>query len=223
MKKTSLTLMAGLALGLFAAGANAEPVLLNGSFENPVVSPGSVTPGGGDNWTPSDSTGVFLISNGNGIGDTPYGVQFLGLNGESAASMFESDSQTIAGFEAGVTYVLGVDFADALGGDDPMLTITLSGAFNGSQLYTAPVGGPYGADQIPFTSAVFLFTASASGSETITLTNSSIDSAIAIDNVSLYGNAPSVPEPTSFAALLLGAALLGGVALARRRAGQAAA
>jgi len=223
MKKTSLTLMAGLALGLFAAGAYAEPVLLNGSFENPVVAAGSVTPGGGDSWTPSDASGVFLISNGNGIGDTPYGVQFLGLNGQSAANMFESDAQTIAGFEAGVTYVLGVDFADALGGPDPILSISLSGAFNGSQSYLAPIAGPYGAGQIPFTSAVFFFTPTTSGSATITLTNLGINSAIAIDNVSLYGNVPPIPEPTSFAALLLGAALLGGVALARRRAGRAVA
>lgn len=220
MKKTSITLMASLALGLFAAGAYAEPVLLNGSFENPVVAAGSVTPGGGDNWTPSDATGVFLISNGNGIGDTPYGVQFLGLNGQSAANMFESDAQTIAGFEAGMTYVLALDFADALGGPDPILSITLSGAFNGSQTYTAPIAGPYGAGQIPFTSAVFIFTAANSGSATITLTNLGINSAIAVDNVGLYSN---VPEPSSFAALLLGAGLLGGLVLVRRRGGRAVA
>lgn len=218
MKKSSITLMAGLALGFFAAGAYAEPVLLNGSFESPTVPAGSITPGGGDDWTPSDSSGVFIISNGNGIGDTPYGSQFLGFNGQSAGNMFESDAQTIAGFEAGITYVIGVDFADALGGPDPILQISVSGAFNGSQSYTAPVAGPYGAAQIPFTSAVFLFTATSSGSATITLTNLGISSAIAVDNVSLYGNAPQVPEPSSFAALLLGAGVLGGVAFARRRA-----
>ncbi len=143
MKHTSLTFVVTLALGLIAASyASADPVLLNGSFESPTVPAGSVTPGGGDNWTPSDMSGVFIISNGNGIGNTPDGIQFLGLNAFSAASMFESDSQTIANFEAGVTYVFSVDFADALGGPDPMLMITLSGVFNGSQTYNAPVGGP---------------------------------------------------------------------------------
>jgi hypothetical protein len=216
MKRTPLTIAVTLALGFLAAGyASAEPVLLNGSFESPVVPPGSVTPGGGTNWTPSDPSGVFLISNGNGIGDTPYGVQFLGLNGQSAGNMFESDSQTIANFEAGVTYVLGVDFADALGGPDPILQISLSGAFNGSQTYTAPIAGPYGSGTIPFTSAVFFFTPSTSGSITVTLTNLGINSAIAVDNVGLYGNA-NIPEPASIATLLLGAGLLGGLALRRR-------
>ena len=159
MKHPSLTFVVTLALGLIAASyASADPVLLNGSFESPTVPAGSVTPGGGDNWTPSDMSGVFIISNGNGIGNTPDGIQFLGLNAFSAASMFESDSQTIANFEAGVTYVLSVDFADALGGPDPMLMITLSGVFNGSQTYTAPVGGPYGTGTFPFTSAMFSFT-----------------------------------------------------------------
>lgn len=216
MRKTTLTIAAALALGFLTVGyASAEPVLLNGSFESPTVPAGSVTPGGGDNWTPSDASGVFLISNGNGIGDTPYGTQFLGLNGQSAGNMFESDSQTVANFEAGVSYVLGVDFADALGGNDPILQISLSGAFNGSQTYIAPVGGPYGSGTIPFTSAVFFFTPSTSGSITITLTNLGINSAIGVDNVSLYGNA-SVPEPASMATLLLGGALLGGLALRRR-------
>lgn len=215
MKRTSLTIAATLALGFLAAGyASAEPVLLNGSFESPTVPPGSVTPGGGDNWTPSPPDGAFIFSNGNGNGDTPYGTQFLGL-GFTGGTLFPSDAQTVAGFEAGVNYVLGVDFADAVGGPDPTLTITLSGVFNGSQTYTAPVGGPYGAGTIPFTSAVFFFTVPTSGAITITLTNSSLDSSIAVDNVGLYGNA-SIPEPASIATLLLGAGLLGGLALRRR-------
>ncbi len=216
MKRTLLAITATLALGFLTAGfVSAEPVLLNGSFESPTVPAGSVTPGGGDFWTPSDAAGVFVISNGNGIGDTPYGTQFLGLNGFNADGMFHSDSQIIAGFQAGMTYVLGVDFADGLGGPDPILTITLSGAFNGSQSYTAPIAGPYGAGTIPFTSAVFIFTMPTSGAVTITLMNSGIDSAILIDNVGLYGNV-SIPEPASIATFLLGAGLLGGLALRRR-------
>ena len=215
MKHTSLAFVVTLAVGFIAASyASADPVLLNGSFESPTVPAGSITPGGGDNWTPSDASGVFIISNGNGIGNTPDGIQFLGLNAFSAASMFESDSQTIANFEAGVTYVFSVDFADALGGPDPMLMITLSGVFNGSQTYNAPVGGPYGSGTFPFTSVMFSFTPLTSGSETITLTNASIDSAIAVDNASLQ----VVPEPSTYAALLLGAGILSVIALRRRRA-----
>lgn len=179
-----------------------------GSFELPALPPGSITIGGGDNWTPSDASGVVIISNGNGFGNTSFGTQYLGLDPSS------SDAQTIAGFDAGVTYSFSVDFADALGGPDPMLTIILAGVFNGSQTFTAPVGGPYGSGDIPFTSATFSFTALTSGSETITLTDASLYGAIAIDNVVL--NVPqNVPDTGSTLALL--GLSLGGVLVGARR------
>jgi hypothetical protein len=218
--KQTLTLVATLAVGFFAAShVSAEPVLLNGSFESPALPPGTSIDGGGDDWTFNSQHPPMIQANGvgNNSGETtPYGSQYLSMVGIEAQAQPISDAQTIADFEAGVTYVLGVDFAGF--GSTPLpttLTISVSGVFNGSQTYTAPNGGPYPNGTIPFTSAVFFFTPLTSGSATIKLTNSSFYSAIAVDNVSLYGNA-SIPEPTSIATLLLGAGILGLVAVRRR-------
>jgi hypothetical protein len=201
-----------LVVGRLSCGvASGAPVLANGGFESPAVA--SFTAGGGDDWT---STGdAYLVPNSAGYGETPYGAQFLSLNGY--ADTPTSDAQTVTGFTAGTTYFLGVDFADLLDSDPSELTITLSGAFDYSQTFSAPVDGNYGSATIPFQSASVFFTPLTSGSITITLSNPS-PGAIAIDNVGLYSNvSPPVPEPTTVSVMLLGAA----TALTLRRKWQA--
>ena len=208
---SSLAPVAVLALGcLTSGGASAAPILLNGSFESPAVT--SLTAGGGDDWT---STGdAFIVPNSAGYGETPYGTQFLALNG--IADTQSSDAQTITGFTAGTTYFLGLDFADLLDSNPSELTVTLAGAFNYSQTFSAPVGGNYSSTTtIPFQSASIFFTPLTSGSVTVTLSNPS-PGATAVDNVGLYSNISlPVPEPTSLTAVLLG--MGAAVTLALRR------
>lgn len=210
---SSLAPLAVLALGcLTSGGASAAPVLLNGSFESPAVT--SVAVGGGDDWT---STGdAFIVPNSAGYGETPYGTQFLALNG--IADTPSSDVQTITGFTAGTTYFLGLDFADLLNGSPCELTVTLAGAFNYSQTFSAPVGGSYGSTTtIPFQSASIFFTPLTSGSVTVTLSNPG-PGTIAVDNIGLYSNISlPVPEPTSLGAVLLGMGAVAARALRRAR------
>ena len=187
-------------------------LLLNGSFEGPALAANSYVAGGGTSWTSSGT--AYVISNDYGsYGNTPYGSQYLDLN-----TAGDSDAQTITGFVAGQSYVLGAYFADLPGAANPQLTLSVAGAATGSSVTTGTVGGFYGTGTIAFQSATLVFTAVASGSATITLTNSSGASgnayypAIAVDNLTLSG----VPEPTTCAAGIFGAVGLGIVALRRR-------
>ena len=213
----AVSALASLAFG--ASRAQAQVTLLDGGFELPALAANSFVAGGGTSWTSSGT--AYVISNDYGsYGNTPYGSQYLDLN-----TAGDSDSQTVAGFIAGTTYVLGADFADIPGAANPKLTLSVSGAATASTTFNGAVGGFYGTGTIPFQSAVILFTALTSGSATITLTNSSGASgnayfpAIAVDNVALYGGVPAtpvVPEPTTTAAVLLGAGGLVMVAFRRR-------
>ncbi len=201
--------------------AKAQVTLLDGGFELPALAANSFVAGGGASWTPTGS--VFVISNDyNSYGNTPYGTQYLDLNQGGT-----SDSQTVAGFIAGQTYVLGANFAEILPSVTPQFTLSVSGAAVASSTFTGAIStGPYGAGVFPFQSAVIVFTALTSGSATITLTNSSGSAsagmnfpAIAVDNVSLYGGLaqpPVIPEPTTDVAVLLGAGGLSAVAFRRR-------
>ena len=216
-----LSALAILAVG--ASHAQAQVTLLDGGFELPTLAANSFVAGGGTSWTTAGVAGqVFVISNDYGsYGNTPYGSQYLDLNQGGT-----SDSQSVSGFVAGQTYVLGANFAEILPSVTPQFTLSVSGAAVASSTFMGSVStGPYGTGAIPFQSAVIVFTALTSGSATITLTNSSAlpvtgnFPAIAVDNVALYGgltSPPLVPEPGTTAAMLLGAGALTVVAIRRR-------
>lgn len=206
-----------LSLLVLTGQARAAALLLNGSFEGPVLTANNFVAGGGDNWTAAGPTGqVFVISNNYGsYGVTPYGSQYLDLNRDGT-----SDSQTVTGFVAGQTYTFSASFAEIQASTTPLLTLSVSGAAVGSTTFTGTASGPYGAAAYPFQSAVLVFTAQTSGSATLTLTNSSTAAtgamffpAIAVDNVAL---ATVVPEPATSAALLVGAGVLAGLMVRRR-------
>ena len=166
MKKLSICLSILAATLVVAGTASAAPVVLNGSFESPDISSGSIS-NGGTNWTPSSTTGVFLIDNASGAGVTPFGSQFVALNSG------QSDSQTISGFNLGQIYTFDLYFADLFNGANPSLTVTLSGVISLNQTFTAPVGGGYGNSAIPFTHVTLTLPAlTLNGSITLTLTDS---------------------------------------------------
>lgn len=181
-------------LGLFSSAAQAQ-ILLNGGFEQPTPTPVS---GAGTAWTLSGTASI--VPNGGAFGNTPFDSQFL--NFSSGATI----SQTITGFIAGNTYVLGADYADLAGGPAPQLTLSISGAATSSQSFNGLVQGP-AIGTIQFQSGFILFTAASTGSATITLANSG-SSALALDNVALFGNIVTVPEPSTWALMLAGLGFL---------------
>ena len=234
MERSKLITGAVLAItttSLLAARASAAPVLVNGSFEAPAYAPGTITSNtGGQGWVKSFMSSVNIISgnavvgDGRSLGTTPFGTQYLGLDPRVGNSFVARDSQEVDGFEAGVTYELAAYFADALGGSDPTLGLTifdpapadpLSDGILFNQTFTAPIAGPYGTGVIPFTRATLTFTPAVSGTLGVQVYNASgafaAGTAISVDNVTLA----AVPEPTAAGLTLLGAGLL---ACRRRRA-----
>ncbi len=196
MKKPLIRFAILAAVLAVAGSASADPVVLNGSFENPDISGGSIATGG-TSWTPSTS-GVFIFDNASGFGQTSYGSQYLALNPA------KSDAQTISGFQLGTVYTFSAYFADLHNATDPALTVTLSGVVSLSQTFTAPVAGASGTTAIAFTHVTFTLPAlTTSGAITLTLTDASTNGAIAVDNVSV------VPEPSSIFAALLGLGVAG--------------
>jgi hypothetical protein len=173
--------------------AHADPAILNGSFEDPGLSPDTLSAGGGTSWTPNGGN-VFIVSNNfDNLGITPYGSQYLGFTQSGA-----SDQQAVAGFLAGQNYVLDLFFADIAGNADPQLTVMITGAANASGVFDAPVSGPNGNAPYPFQEVQVPFTTTADGDVTFLLIDSGAAS-LAVDNVSI---AP-VPEPSSTLTLLL--------------------
>ena len=211
---------------LAASAASAAPALVNGSFEAPAFEPDTINFGtGGDGWATSFMGAVQIINgnapdpNGGTLGTTPFGTQYLGL-GARRNGFVARDSQTVDGFVAGQTYALSASFADALGGSDPTLNLSafVPGDAGDVELasadFTAPVGGAYGANVIPFVRATLTFTPLASGPLILSLSNASgftTGTAISVDNVTLA----AVPEPAT--AGVLGLGLVSVVSLAARR------
>jgi hypothetical protein len=137
-------LIASLALALLTLGsgrANAQ-ILLNGSFESPVIS--GFVYGAGTPWTSEEN--IRLINNNWGFfGTTPYGSQYIDIGGTNG-----SISQVINGFVAGDQYVLGADFAGTPGEPSTNFTMIVSGAaFDGTSISTSTAAAT-GTSQIQF-------------------------------------------------------------------------
>jgi hypothetical protein len=193
--------------------AFADPDILNGSFEGPVLLPNSILAGnGGDFWTPSGSDVILVSNNFSSLGTTPYGNQYLGFSLTGA-----SDQQTVSGFLAGQSYVLDFYFADIAGNANPQITLTISGAADAIGIFNAPVTGSNGANPYPFQHATVPFTTTADGDITFLFTDTG-SASVALDNVSLS----AVPEPSSIAMILLTATVAVGFCLrsAKQRIGE---
>ncbi len=228
----SFALATALAVGLatYPSRSHAQSIV-NGSFEDPVEATNSlteITATGIPGWT-GDSIGGATheyIINGNiqdlqgrYYGITSFGQQYLGLNAIANNSFRSIESQRVTGLTLGQTYELTVYIADLDGAADPNASIvasdgtTGSGTVLGSETVEAPVStGPYGTGTIDFVPETLDFTA-ASSSVTFSIGNQSRTGTMGFDNVSL---AAVVPEPTTAATALLGAATLTGIMFRRR-------
>lgn len=234
----SVALLASVAIGLgAAASASADPVLVNGSFEQPAEAPNSLTEitySGIPGWT-GDSIGgnahEYIINgniqdlSGSFYGTTPFGDQYLGLNAIYRNSFRSIESQVVSGFTVGEQYELTVYWANLDGATDSKVSVVASDGGDGSGdiladgEFTGTTEGPYGFGTIDFEPVTIDFTA-ISDTITFSIGNQSRTGVEGIDNVSLTSLAPQagVPEPATWAMLISGFGLVGGSLRRSRRA-----
>ena len=213
--KTINTLFTGatsvLAVLLLSSTAGAANILINGSFEAPVIASFSEQPAGSTaitGWTiegtnPADG-GVMLLRDGGAFGTTSSdGFQHLSLQSNTFGSPSGKAgiiSQTIA-TTIGDNYSLSFDYSGLFNTGSMTITYDLGGA-DQTVTFSNPGGPVWAAETFDFVAT--------STSTTLTIEGDFITTiqGPAIDNVSIV----FVPEPSSTA--LLG---LGGLALALRR------
>jgi ABC-type amino acid transport substrate-binding protein len=230
--KMKLVSLIGAAASLAFAGVVASPALaanlvVNGSFEN-----------GTTGWTVAHTSGTApsLIQYGNG-GNYPTGAfgEAVKPNTVSSASpdavgntmfYFSSDtarydvlSQTL-NLVAGVTYQIGLDFYVPLNGFNNPFDADVALAIGDTMLGSSNVKAFVPQTWYNFTSS---FTATKTGATALSFyfggnapnaNNYAAD--FAIDRV--YVNAPAVPEPATWAMMIMGMAMVG--AQMRRRKAQ---
>ena len=216
MKLSILVSLAVLAT-LLSRNVVRANVLLNGSFESPVVTPGTFldfSAGGepaGFNW--KVATGTIDLAGPNAfILFPPYdGIQAVDLNGNNRGSVYQ-DFPTVQGQQYSLTFAYadnpvegGISSADVKVTDLVSSGTLLATSVSHSTSTNSPLNG----DWIPFSGA---FTATGTSTRLLFTSTSASDSpsgGIILDNVSVQ-----VPEPSAF--VLGGLGLLGMGIVARR-------
>jgi hypothetical protein len=218
---------AALATLLAATGAAHANLLVNGSFEDGVfVNQGNQTmsPGIGSTvisgWTVvTDATAWINAGNPFGLAASD-GSRFLDLTNYSAGAPFAGLSQSFA-TTAGATYTLSFDLggSNAWGRPDALIA---SAAGTSATFTTGPASATTPNNDWYHESMTFTATGATT---TLTLQGSAGGNYIGLDNVVvdlLSGPGPTpdpvpaIPEPSTWALMLAGLAVIGGVA--RRRA-----
>lgn len=218
-----------LAALLAAAGAAHANLLVNGSFEDGVfvnqgnqtmsLAPGSSVIAG---WTVvTDSTAWINAGNPFGLAASD-GSRFLDLTNYSAGAPFAGLSQSFA-TTAGATYTLSFDLggSNAWGRPDALIA---SAAGTSASFTTGPASATTPNNDWYHESMTFTATGTTT---TLTLQGSAGGNYIGLDNVvvDLLSEAgpgptpdpvPAIPEPSTWALMLAGLAVIGGAT--RRRA-----
>jgi Protein of unknown function (DUF642)/PEP-CTERM motif len=227
MKRTLLALALG-GSAMAAATAHAAAIT-NGSFEtdgpslNNAFSPGigsteitGWTVINNDGSTTDNGRNVLWIGNG-GFGlFTPFGTSFIDLTGTSDSTPFDGLTQTVSTV-AGQSYKLTFDLGaqgttGAFGG--PISVMASAGATSGTFLDSGvSTPGSTTINGTVWTPETLAFTAT-SASTAISFVGETGIQFIGLDNVSLGS---SVPEPASWAMLLVGFGGLGAVMRAQRK------
>ena len=207
----------GVGLALSAAVPAQAAVVFTDSFESPTQAalPGGFSYGGVDAAGAAFVSGSGLFANGSAFGyaAVPDGVQGAHIQGNG------SFTETVRGLVAGQSYFLSFAAASRSGYANDGLEISSLGGllagfgasdFGSSSFSTAGIA-------FQAASSTELLTFSGAMPQTVGPNgNPAGDFNIAVDNISVTGMQGSVPEPSTWAMMLLGAGGLGLLAYRRK-------
>ena len=221
LRGSAVGIAAGL-LGLAAFPASAANLIVDGGFENPVVTtPGeyqggyvSYSPGqsfggpGGNAWTVVGASNDVSVTSNTEYTDGPTyynaqsGLQWLDLTGTNDNGAAVGVSQTVA-TTAGTTYALGFYVGTFIDGAASSVNVKINGADVGT--FTNPTAGMVDGRGINYEQFFTSFTGT--GSDTISFIYAGGKSVDGLDDVSL--TAAAAPEPATWALLFAGIGLAG--------------
>ena len=224
MKRLSIfSALLGASALLFGGQAGAATIL-NGGFESVQIgSPFfSTDPTKIPDWTHAGSTGDALLwnvgySDSAGVAHSGEGNQFVTMGGGfDRAAATSSWSTTITGLNVGSLYSLNFLIANELNPQDPAIPQTVSVSLNGGAavpfVTTALTGPPYWP---VWEQEALLFTATG-GSESL-MFSSTTTADVGLDGVGVS----AVPEPSTWAMMILGFFGIGFMAYRRKKNGPA--
>jgi hypothetical protein len=227
MRKQILLLAGGAALLALATSEATAQSVTNGSFEAvQIPSPFfSTDPTDIPGWTHSGTVGDALLwavgyaDGGGSVTVAGDGNQFVTLGGGFDVPGSASWTTTITGLTAGDTYDLNFKVANEggdVGGPQTMTVGFNSGSSTGPGNFTAPANGVnYWRFWLPET---FKFVATSSSADlSFSVTNQPED--MGLDSVSVATATPTVPEPSTWAMLVLGFVGVGYLGYRRGRTG----
>ncbi len=195
-----------LAFALLAGGAaNATNLVINGDFAAPATGSGWTQRASIPGWT-SDTGDSIEVGNSAVYGASCFtaGCQLLEVN----ANRFGSVSQTVTGLQAGRSYALAWAYAGRSDGGPQRLDVRLDGATVGQQFSTGFTG---------WLESRYRFVASA-GVTRLTFASTDVGGRPSYGNLVTAVSVAGVPEPASWAMLIIGFGMVG--ATLRRRGGR---
>jgi choice-of-anchor C domain-containing protein len=214
MKKALLA--AGFAVaGLLTASSAGAVAIVNGSFENASVDPGAgfTTLGNGSSAIDGWIVGGLGIDYIGGYWQADDGVRSIDLSGNNKGSI----SQLLSGLVVGGVYHVNFALAGNPDGGASTKVAVASDGGSQSQVFSFVQAGNTRTN-MGWTNQTFDFVATAS-SANLTFSATQFDAfGPALDNVSISG---PIPEPTTWALMILGFGGVGAMIRRRRTAGVA--
>ena len=214
--KKSVLIAAALASAILVAAPASAALVANGSFEDSSFNgPGGYVLGLSGNavpgWYIPASDGVYpwglTNSNSFGAGPADTGNQWLVL-GEAGSNASYSIQQTVTGLTSGQAYTLSWAAASELGCCSPGLLTLLAGSASGPYSFNAPNSGSYWTAWGHYS---YTFVAN-DPTLTFQFSNNNPNSQgydLGLDSVSLAPVGGAVPEPATWAMMLMGFGMVG--------------